>query len=95
MVSCHAHSSNVPVERHVAPLSPPELNYPDSSIPSDDQRRRRRVSAPTQVIYSDSLQPALVEQLLQPWKPIRMRRSEHCLNMDIVLFLRVAEQCSL
>jgi hypothetical protein len=40
---------NVQVERRAAAPTSPKPLYPDSSIPSDDQRRHRRVSAPTQV----------------------------------------------
>jgi hypothetical protein len=40
-------ASNVPVERHAVASSRPKLIDPDSSIPSDDQKRRGRVSAPT------------------------------------------------
>ncbi len=41
--------SNVTVERHAAVPGSSRLVYPNSSIPSDDRRRRRLVSAPTQV----------------------------------------------
>jgi len=40
---------NVEVERHAVAPTEPKLLDPDSSIPSDDQRRRRRVSAATRV----------------------------------------------
>jgi hypothetical protein len=42
-------ASNVPVERRAAAQTRPKLHYPYSSIPSEDQRRRVRVSTPTQV----------------------------------------------
>ena len=47
--SCAPLRSNDQVERRAAAPSQPKLLYPDSSIPFENQRRRRRVSAPTQV----------------------------------------------